>query len=119
MGHTVALTLGSAFALPTVIAMAWNDPFGGYVYGALLARVMSQFNPLYTHMYALNNETSSVALYLPCQLVGFYRLPRRVHPLILLLLYSLAHWDGIQQYSDENTSKTKLVGCLLVEWESD
>lgn len=37
----VPLVLGSGFILPTLVAMLWNDAMGGYVYGALLARIMS------------------------------------------------------------------------------
>ncbi|CAE6438712.1 unnamed protein product [Rhizoctonia solani] len=57
---------------PTLIAKAWDDALGGYIYGGILARIL-----IWHCTFMIN---------------------------------SLAHWEGLQPYTDEVTARGNLVG---------
>lgn len=71
--HLLALLLG--FCLPAVAGSLWEDAFGGFIWGGLVARVFVWHCTFFVN--------------------------------------SLAHWNGLQPYSDENTSRGNLVLALL------
>ncbi|KAF5352503.1 hypothetical protein D9756_005880 [Leucocoprinus leucothites] len=70
--HLLALLLG--FCLPAVAGSLWEDAFGGFIWGGLVARVFVWHCTFFVN--------------------------------------SLAHWNGLQPYSDENTSRGNLVGSM-------
>ncbi|KAJ8496691.1 hypothetical protein ONZ51_g948 [Trametes cubensis] len=71
----VPLALLTGFALPPALGLLWHDPIGAFVYGGLVARLLTWH--------------------------------------CTFLVNSLAHWDGLQPYSDDNTSRTNLLLALL------
>lgn len=73
--YYVPLALLIGFVLPPVAGWLWGDPYGAFVWGALVARVL-----IWHCTFFVN---------------------------------SLAHWDGLQPYSDENTSKSNLFLAML------
>ncbi|KAA1471400.1 hypothetical protein DENSPDRAFT_776372 [Dentipellis sp. KUC8613] len=73
--YFVPLAIFFSFVLPTAIGLLWNDPRGAFIYGGLVARLMTWH--------------------------------------CTFLINSLAHWDGLQPFSDENTSRTNLILALL------
>ncbi|ETW87157.1 hypothetical protein HETIRDRAFT_431593 [Heterobasidion irregulare TC 32-1] len=79
--YYVPLALSFGFVLPTVLGLLWGDPWGGYIWGGLVSRL------LIWHCTFLVN--------------------------------SLAHWDGLQPYSDDNTSRTNWILALLTAGEGN
>ncbi|KAI0334087.1 hypothetical protein GY45DRAFT_1296008 [Cubamyces sp. BRFM 1775] len=71
----VPLALLTGFVLPPTLGLLWQDPIGAFVYGGLVARLLTWH--------------------------------------CTFLVNSLAHWDGLQPYSDDNTSRTNLLLALL------
>ncbi|KAH9897743.1 hypothetical protein C8Q73DRAFT_640686 [Cubamyces lactineus] len=71
----VPLAILTGFVLPFALGLLWHDPIGAFVYGGLVARLLTWH--------------------------------------CTFLVNSLAHWDGLQPYSDDNTSRTNLLLALL------
>ncbi|THH03899.1 hypothetical protein EW146_g10319, partial [Bondarzewia mesenterica] len=72
----VPLAIIFGFVLPTALGFFWGDPWGAYIWGGLVSKL------LIWHCTFLVN--------------------------------SLAHWDGLQPYSDDNTSRTNLHQILAL-----
>ena len=55
----------------------------------------------------LVSPKSSLALHVPCELVSVPFRAWEAH--LTRAMHRLAHWDGLQPYSDEDTSRGNLV----------
>ncbi|KAH9973270.1 hypothetical protein BGW80DRAFT_1171928 [Lactifluus volemus] len=75
----IAITLGIIF--PTIFGATCGDTVGGFIYGALVGRLLIWHSTF--------------------------------------LVNSLAHWDGVQPYSDQNTSRTNLIVALVSAGEGN
>lgn len=65
---TVPLALFTGLVMPTLIAAAWGDAMGGYIWGGLVARVLGM--DVAKAVSRSTNDLFSVALYIPCELVS-------------------------------------------------
>lgn len=43
--YYIPLTLGLGLFLPALIAASWNDLSGGFIWGGIVARLLSEFEP--------------------------------------------------------------------------
>jgi stearoyl-CoA desaturase (delta-9 desaturase) len=87
----IAVLVG--FILPPCLGYFWGDGFGAFIWGGLVARVLS------TSISATSVDymwTSGFAVW-HC----------------VFAVNSLAHWHGLQPFTDEDTSKGNLVGILI------
>jgi len=79
--YFVPIAIAVGIVLPTILGAAYGDTSGGFIYAALVGRL------LIWHCTFLIN--------------------------------SLAHWDGLQPYSDENTSRTNFLLALFTAGEGN
>ena len=69
----VPLAFITGFAAPPVVGLAWGDPVGAFVYGGLVARLLSM-SQISIHYVQLTS--CSLALHIPRELVStFHNMP--------------------------------------------
>lgn len=93
----IALFLG--FILPTILGSLWNDPWGSFIWAGLLARLFIWHSTFLVNSFVFRQ---SKTISLPDDTV-----------------FRLAHWDGLQPYSDENTSRGNLLLALMTGGEGN
>ncbi|KXN88871.1 Acyl-CoA desaturase [Leucoagaricus sp. SymC.cos] len=104
--HLFAFFLG--FLAPIGVASLWGDPFGGFIWGGLVARILGKL-----HIWVSLLSDSDLLMFSVWHCTFFVN--------------SLAHWNGLQPYSDENTSRGNLAdhafphdfrsGPSLTDWD--
>ncbi|KAK7062724.1 hypothetical protein VNI00_000212 [Paramarasmius palmivorus] len=92
----VPLALFFGVVLPSLLGALWGDPVGAYVWGGLVARIA-----VWHCTFLVNSWV-------------FHQL--RTIP-FTNSIPSLAHWHGLQPYSDEDTSRGNLVLAILTSGE--
>ncbi|PPQ78943.1 hypothetical protein CVT25_002394 [Psilocybe cyanescens] len=98
MAIPVPLALYFGFICPVLVGSLWNDRMGAFVWGGLVARLF-----IWHCTFLVNSLVLSVYFF--------------VH--VVDKWCSLAHWDGLQPYSDEDTSRGNLVLALLTGGEGN
>lgn len=98
------------------MGMLWKDPVGSFIWGGLVSRLASErLLPYYLPASTVDPYIDSLALHLLGQLVSVTRSSlgeTSCRCSSLWRMFRLAHWDGLQPYSDENTSRGNLVSSL-------
>ena len=92
--HYVPIALFSGLVLPYLIArLGWNDGLGGLVWGGAVARLLIWYvPPFYSFMSTSQEETDD----------------RHT----TFCINSLAHWTGLQPYTEEVSAKGNYVSRL-------
>ena len=67
--YYIPLALGLGLIFPALIATLWDDAWGGFVWGGIIARLLSQFARSVRHDLD-SNEFPSLALHVYCELVS-------------------------------------------------
>lgn len=101
----IAIVVG--LVCPTIVASLWGDTLGGFIWGGVIARIISKkAGTLLSLTAVLDTSYCSVAFHIYDQFVSRFSLGGLGRK---LKLFRLAHWDGIQPYSDETSSRENLV----------
>lgn len=92
--HRYYIPIALFFGLisPALIARMWGDSIGGFVYGGILARILS------TRAMAWH----SISFGLTSRLTVWH---------CTFMINSLAHWEGLQPYTNEVTARGNLVSA--------
>jgi stearoyl-CoA desaturase (delta-9 desaturase) len=75
-----------------MVARLWDDALGGFLYGGVIARILSAYRVCVIYHSDQN---------LPVWHCTF-------------MINSLAHWEGLQPYTDEVTARGNLVSAMYI-----
>ena len=92
--------------MPALIGWAWEDARGAFVWAGLVARVISM-SLLASHCHRLT--WNSLALHLSREFVRRELACFDSQLYIHRIITRFAHWDGLQNYTDEISARGNLV----------
>ncbi|KAJ3533471.1 hypothetical protein NM688_g7277 [Phlebia brevispora] len=97
--YYIPITATAAFVVPVLIGSLWDDAAGAFVWAALFKCVIGAYTRILQQPVVLNSGHSVW------------------HS--TFLINSAAHWNGVQPYSDEDTSRTNLILAILTNGEGN
>ncbi|KAG8803349.1 hypothetical protein FRC17_006192, partial [Serendipita sp. 399] len=107
--YYVPLALFTGLVMPTLIAATWGDAMGGYIWAGLFARVLGEqrINSSGLVDEWLNRRYSQSGI----STRKFVQTPGKRYP--FTTSDRLAHWEGLQPYTDEITARGNILFAML------